>query len=68
MSLTHVLATKLGARITEVHKNKTCPWVRPDGKTRVTVEYRKEGGGAMVPIRVHTVLIFTQHDETITNE
>ncbi|TVU17983.1 hypothetical protein EJB05_34046, partial [Eragrostis curvula] len=67
MPLSHVLATKLGARLTEVRKNGTCPWLRPDGKTQVTVEYRNEGG-AMVPVRVHTVLISTQHDETVTND
>ncbi|KAL2533647.1 S-adenosylmethionine synthase 3 [Abeliophyllum distichum] len=67
MPLTHVLATKLGAKLTEVRKNKTCPWLRPDGKTQVTVEYKNDGG-AMVPIRVHTVLISTQHDETVTND
>ncbi|XWS59630.1 hypothetical protein CRYUN_Cryun08bG0138400 [Craigia yunnanensis] len=67
MPLTHVLATKLGAKLTEVRKNKTCPWLRPDGKTQVTVEYHNEGG-AMVPVRVHTILISTQHDETVTNE
>lgn len=33
MPLSHVLATKLGARLTEVCKNDTCPWLRPDGKT-----------------------------------
>nr|CAD1828654.1 unnamed protein product [Ananas comosus var. bracteatus] len=63
----HVLATKIGARLTEVRKNGTCPWLRPDGKTQVTVEYRNDHG-AMVPIRVHTVLISTQHDETVTND
>ncbi|RYR61660.1 hypothetical protein Ahy_A04g018853 isoform A [Arachis hypogaea] len=67
MPLTHVLATKLGAKLTEVRKNKTCPWVRPDGKTQVTVEYKNDNG-AMIPIRVHTVLIATQHDETVTND
>ncbi|XP_004297091.1 PREDICTED: S-adenosylmethionine synthase 3-like isoform 5 [Fragaria vesca subsp. vesca] len=39
----------------------------PDGKTQVTVEYFNDNG-AMVPIRVHTVLISTQHDETVTND
>ncbi|KAH8946212.1 hypothetical protein BDL97_12G081700 [Sphagnum fallax] len=55
MPLTHVLATKLGAKLTEVRKNGTCGWLRPDGKTQVTIE-------------VHTVLISTQHDETVTND
>ncbi|GMI75988.1 S-adenosylmethionine synthetase 1, S-ADENOSYLMETHIONINE SYNTHETASE-1 [Hibiscus trionum] len=67
MPLSHVLATKLGARLTEVRKNGTCPWLRPDGKTQVTVEYYNDKG-AMVPVRVHTVLISTQHDETVTND
>ncbi|KAL6186142.1 hypothetical protein ACLB2K_037160 [Fragaria x ananassa] len=67
MPLSHVLATKLGAKLTEVRKNGTCAWLRPDGKTQVTVEYFNDNG-AMVPIRVHTVLISTQHDETVTND
>jgi len=66
MPLTHVLATKLGYRLTEVRKNGTCPWLRPDGKTQVTVEYKKENG-AMTPLRVHTILISTQHAETVSN-
>ncbi|RZC70524.1 hypothetical protein C5167_034132, partial [Papaver somniferum] len=44
MPLTHVLATKLGAKLTEVRKNGTCAWLRPDGKTQVTVEYRNDNG------------------------
>ena len=67
MPLSHVLTTKLGARLTEVRKNGICPWLRPDGKTQVTVEYYNDHG-AMVPVRVHTVLISTQHDETVTND
>ncbi|KAL4305501.1 hypothetical protein AHAS_Ahas16G0084600 [Arachis hypogaea] len=67
MPLSHVLATQLGARLTEVRKNGTCTWLRPDGKTQVTVEYYNDNG-AMVPVRVHTVLISTQHDETVTND
>merc|ERR1719183_2422337 len=67
MPLTHVLATQLGYKLTEVHKNGVCPWLCPDGKTQVTVEYKNEGG-AMVPIRVHTILLSTQHDETVTND
>jgi len=67
MPLTHALATGLGKKLTEVRKNGTLKWVRPDGKTQVVVEYKKVDG-AMVPLRVHTVVISTQHDETVTNE
>ncbi|CAK9182812.1 unnamed protein product [Ilex paraguariensis] len=67
MPLTHVLATKLGAKLTEVRKNGTCPWLRPDGKIQVTVEYSNEMG-VMIPLKVHTVVISTQHDETVSNE
>lgn len=67
MPLTHSLATKLGYRLTEVRKQGICPWVRPDGKTQVTIEYVEENG-RMRPIRVHTIVISTQHDPDITNE
>ena len=43
------------------------PWLRPDGKTQVTVEYEKDGG-AMIPKRVHTILISTQHSPDVTND
>jgi S-adenosylmethionine synthetase len=65
MPLTHVLATQLGARLTEVRKKGILKWVRPDGKTQVVVEYRKDGG-AMIPVRVHTIVISTQHNEDVT--
>jgi len=65
MPLTHLLATQLGARLTEVRKKGILKWVRPDGKTQVTVEYKKEGGH-VIPIRVHTIVISTQHDESVT--
>jgi len=67
MPLTHNLATSIGAKLTEVRKNGVCPWVRPDGKTQVTVEY-KLVDGKPVPQRVHTIVISTQHSEEITNE
>jgi len=67
MPLTHLLATQLGHKLTEVRKNGKLSWVRPDGKTQVVIEYKNEGG-AMVPLRVHTVVISTQHDENVTNE
>eukprot|EP00753_Platysulcus_tardus_P002786 PLAT11899.1.p1 GENE.PLAT11899.1~~PLAT11899.1.p1 ORF type:complete len:412 (+),score=177.34 PLAT11899.1:73-1236(+) len=67
MPLSHMLATKLGKKLTDVRKDGTLPWVRPDGKTQVTVEYRNEGG-AMVPVRVHTIVISTQHNPDVTIE
>merc|ERR1719253_384964 len=56
MPLTHDLATNIGSKLTEVRKNGTLDWVRPDGKTQVTCEY-KLVDGVPVPQRVHTVVI-----------
>merc|ERR1712241_1393499 len=67
MPLSHVWATKLGKRLTDVRKNGQLKWVRPDGKTQVTVVYKNDNG-AMVPQWVHTVLISTQHDDKMTNQ
>jgi S-adenosylmethionine synthetase len=67
MPLTHMLATQLGAKLTEVRKNGTCDWVRPDGKTQVTCEYT-EVDGVPTPTRVHTIVISTQHSEDVTQE
>lgn len=70
MPLSHHLTTLLGKRLTEVRKNGTCPWVRPDGKTQVTVEYTEDSdlNGKIRPKRVHTVLISTQHDPDVSND
>jgi len=57
------LAHKLTRRLAEVRKDGTLPWVRPDGKSQVTVEY-----SFGVPKRIDTVLISTQHDPDITQE
>jgi len=67
MPLSHLLASQLALKLTEVRKDGTLPWLRPDGKTQVTVEYEKDGG-FLKPIRVHTILISTQHSEGISNE
>jgi S-adenosylmethionine synthetase len=68
MPLTHALATKLGWQLTEVRKNGTLSWPRPDGKTQVTVEYQKADNGQLVPVRVHTILISTQHSPDVSND
>ena len=65
MPLSAILATKLGKRLTEVRKQGVLDWVRPDGKTQVTVVYKKVGG-RMVPQRVHTILISTQHADGVS--
>jgi S-adenosylmethionine synthetase len=57
------LAHKLARRLTEVRKNGTLPWLRPDGKTQVTVEYRFGR-----PHRVATVLVSTQHAPDVSNK
>jgi S-adenosylmethionine synthetase len=67
MPLTHSLSTQLCKVMTEVRNNGTLPWLRPDIKTQVTVEYKKEGG-RVIPQRVHTIVISAQHADNVTNE
>jgi S-adenosylmethionine synthetase len=67
MPLTHVLATRLIKKLSELRNSGALPWLRPDAKTQVTVEYKKDQG-FLTPIRVHTVVISTQHAEDVTNE
>ena len=58
------LAHKLTRRLTEVRKSGKLPYLRPDGKSQVTVEYDEN----RKPVRVDAVVISTQHAETISNE
>ncbi|MGN0292946.1 MAG: methionine adenosyltransferase [Lachnospiraceae bacterium] len=58
------LAHKLARRLTEVRKNGTLPYLRPDGKTQVTVEYDENDK----PVRLDAVVLSTQHDEQVTQE
>ncbi|NXF51371.1 METK1 synthase, partial [Oceanites oceanicus] len=67
MPLTIILAHKLNARLAELRRNGELPWLRPDSKTQVTVQYIQENG-AVIPVRVHTIVISVQHDETISLE
>merc|ERR1711968_128621 len=63
MPLTHSMATSLGYKLTEVRKNGKLWWLRPDGKTQVTIEYLQKEDGSVEPQKIHTVLISTQHAE-----
>uniref|UniRef100_A0A667XDC9 S-adenosylmethionine synthase n=2 Tax=Myripristis murdjan TaxID=586833 RepID=A0A667XDC9_9TELE len=65
MPLTIVLAHKLNAKMAELRRNGTIPWLRPDSKTQVTVHYDQKDG-AVIPKRVHTVVISVQHDDCIS--
>jgi S-adenosylmethionine synthetase len=67
MPLSHNLALRLCEKLTELRNNGTLTWLRPDAKTQVTVEYKVEGR-SVVPIRVHTVLISTQHASSVTQD
>ncbi|XP_042620578.1 methionine adenosyltransferase II, alpha-like isoform X2 [Cyprinus carpio] len=67
MPLTILLAHKLNAKMKELSKTGVCPWILPDSKTQVTVEYR-DNMGAMEPLRVHTLVISVQHSPDITLE
>ena len=63
MPLAISLAHKLAKQLTAVRKNGTLSYLRPDGKTQVTIEYEGD-----TPVRVDTVVVSTQHDEKVTLE
>lgn len=58
------LAHRLARKLTEIRKDGTLPYLRPDGKTQVTVEYDENGK----PFRLDAVVLSTQHDEKVTQE
>ncbi|MBE6615055.1 MAG: methionine adenosyltransferase [Ruminococcaceae bacterium] len=64
MPLPISLAHKMALQLTAVRKNGTLPYLRPDGKTQVTVEYDDNGK----PVRLDAVVVSSQHDENVTLE
>src|SRR5208282_5138489 len=57
------LAHRLVERLAKLREENKLPWLRPDGKSQVTVEYHNER-----PVRVHTVVVSTQHDESVLDK
>jgi len=64
MTLPISLAHKMAKQLTDVRKNGTLPYLRPDGKTQVTVEYDETGK----PVRLDAIVVSSQHDENVTLE
>ncbi|KAB2569255.1 putative s-adenosylmethionine synthetase protein [Lasiodiplodia theobromae] len=67
LPLTVLLSHKLNSAMKEARNSGELPWLRPDTKTQVTVEYEHDGG-AVIPKRVDTVVVSAQHSEDITTE
>jgi len=65
MPLTHLVSTRLGKKLTDVRKDGSLWWLRPDGKTQVTIEYVQHSDGSVEPKKLHTVVISTQHAEPL---
>merc|ERR1719265_2203712 len=65
MPLTHSIATRLGKKLTDVRKSGQLWWLRPDGKTQVTIKYLQHSDGSVEPLEIHTVVISTQHAEPL---
>merc|ERR1719436_2282423 len=59
----HLMATRLGKTLTDVRKSGELWWLRPDGKTQVTIEYVQKADGSVEPVKLHTIVISTQHAE-----
>jgi len=67
MPLTVVLAHQLNKKISDLRRDGTLWWARPDSKTQITCEVAEENG-AVVPIRVHTIVVSVQHSEKVSLE
>ncbi|XP_039273012.2 S-adenosylmethionine synthase-like isoform X2 [Styela clava] len=64
MPLTVILAHRLNEKMAELRRDGTLGWLRPDSKTQVTIEHKLDDG-AVIPLRVHTIVISAQHSPDI---
>jgi len=65
--LSHYLASRLCLKLAELRRSKEIPWLRPDCKSQVTVEYLREKN-IIKPLRVFNVLVSTQHDKSVVQD
>ena len=68
LPLTLVYATKLITSIRQARKSGQIPWLRPDVKTQVTLEYKKETNGHITAMKAHTILVSAQHSKDVSND
>jgi len=68
MPLSYLLSVNVLKKLDELRTTNELPWLRPDMKSQVTVEYEQREDGHLVPIRVDTILVSVQHSESITND
>lgn len=61
----HWLSNKLCEELAAQRHSGEIPWLRPDNKSQVILEYKKEDDGKLTPVRVYNILISTQHDANI---
>ena len=67
MPLSHHFCSLLIRRLEQCRREKIVPWMRPDAKVQVTVEYEKNGH-LITPLRIETILISCQHNDNVSNE
>ncbi len=67
LPLTVVLSHRLNTAMAEARRDGSLGWLRPDSKTQVTIEY-SNNNGEVIPLRVDTIVVSTQHADTISTE
>ena len=66
LPMTILLAHRLNQEMAKRRRDGSMEWLRPDSKTQVTIEYRQDPSGHLIPLRVDTIVISTQHADEIS--